>query len=150
MFYKKSRAKIGNKYKWFPRAAVLGRPAGIDDLARLISRGSTASPGDVHLVLRALPEAMAFFMENGRSVHITGLGSFYFKLSCAGRGADTPEEVSIEQVKAIRVQFIPERRKDTGKYTRPLVGKMELIELGGEDAGSTPDSGREADGREGE
>lgn len=136
MFYKKSRAKIGNKYKWFPRAAVLGRSANIDDLARLISRESTASPGDVHLVLRALPGAMSFFMENGRSVHIEGLGSFYFKLSCAGRGVDTPEEVGPEQVKAVRVQFVPERRKSLGKYSRPLVSTTELIELGSENGGT--------------
>lgn len=139
MFYKKSRAKIGNKYKWFPRAAVLGRTAGIDELAKQISRMSTASPGDVHLVLRTLPTAMAFFMEAGRSVHIEGLGSFFFKLSCAGQGVDSPQEVNAGQVKAIRVQFIPERRKSSGKYSRPLVQDVELVELAGSLDGSAED-----------
>ena len=59
-----------------------------------------------------------------------GLGSFYYKLSCAGNGVDTPEEVSREQVKAVRVQFIPERRKKCGKYCRALGEGVELVKLG--------------------
>ena len=85
---------------------------------------------DVHAVIRSLPEVMSFFMENGNSVHLDGLGSFYYKLSCAGNGVDTPEEVSREQVKAVRVQFIPERRKKCGKYCRALGEGVELVKLG--------------------
>ena len=115
MFYKKSRAKVGGKYKWFPRACV---------------NKHTVTPADVHAVIRSLPEVMSFFMENGNSVHLDGLGSFYYKLSCAGNGVDTPEEVSREQVKAVRVQFIPERRKKCGKYCRALGEGVELVKLG--------------------
>ena len=77
-----------------------------------------------------IAEVMSFFMENGNSVHLDGLGSFYYKLSCAGNGVDTPEEVSREQVKAVRVQFIPERRKKCGKYCRALGEGVELVKLG--------------------
>ena len=108
MFYKKSRAKVGGKYKWFPRACVNKHTVNTQDLG----------------------EAMSFFMENGNSVHLDGLGSFYYKLSCAGNGVDTPEEVSREQVKAVRVQFIPERRKKCGKYCRALGEGVELVKLG--------------------
>lgn len=132
MFYKKSKAKIGKADKWFIRSAVIGKPIDTQRLGEEVTKMCTASPADVHAVLRALPQVMAFFMENGHSVHFDGLGSFFYKLSCAGQGADTPEEAGLHQVKAIRVQFIPERRKRTSGYTRPLVQNISLIELGGD------------------
>lgn len=130
MFYRKSRAKIGGKYKWFPRAYVLKNPVDTQELAEAITRACSATPSDVHAVIRALPSVMSYFMENGRSVHMDGLGSFYYKLSCAGKGVDTPEEVSPEQVQAVRVQFIPERRKRIGGYRRALGEEVELVEVG--------------------
>lgn len=139
MFYKKSRAKVGNKYKWFPRAATLGKGVGTQELAKYIAQMSTASPGDVHLVLRALPDALSFFMNAGQSVHIEGLGSFHYKLSCAGQGVDTPEEVDRKQIKAIRVQFLPERQGRGKHKQRPLVQDVELVELGGSLDGSAED-----------
>nr|WP_302829481.1 HU family DNA-binding protein [uncultured Bacteroides sp.] len=130
MFYKKSRAKIGGKFKWFPRACVLKHPVDTQELAEAISRKCTVTPADVHAVIRSLPEVMAFYMENGRSVHMDGLGSFFYKLSCAGQGVDTPEEVSAEQVQAVRVQFIPERSKQSDGYHRVLGEGVELVEFG--------------------
>ena len=73
MFYKKSRAKVGNKYKWFPRVSTRGKGVGTQYIAQM----STASLGDVYLVLRALPDTLSFFMNAGQSVHIEGLGSFH-------------------------------------------------------------------------
>lgn len=132
MFYKKSRAKIGGKFKWFPRACVSKHSIDTQELGEAISKICTASPSDVHAVIRALPTVMASFMENGHSVHMEGLGSFFYKLSCAGKGVDTPEEVSVEQVQAVRVQFIPERRKRGEEYRRALGEGVELIEFGAE------------------
>ncbi len=131
MFWIRRKAVIGKLTKWFPFAQTVGKPADTQEVGEVISKMCTASPADVHAVLRALPDVMAHIMESGRSVHIDGLGSFYYKLSCAGRGVDTPEEVSEEQVKAIRVQFVPERTKRVGgDYKRSLVGaRIELIEL---------------------
>ncbi len=63
-------------------------------------------------------------------MHLDGLGSFYYKLSCAGKGVDSPEEVSVEQVQAVHVQFIPERSKQTDGYRRVLGEGVELVELG--------------------
>lgn len=84
MFYKKSCAKVGKAYKWFPRAYVLRKPVDTQMLGEAISQRCTVSPADVHAVLRALPEVMAGYMEAGRSIHMDGLGAFYYKLSCAG------------------------------------------------------------------
>lgn len=128
MFFKKSKLKVNGKTKWFPRAVIVSkRPADSDELARRIAQMSTASTGDVHLVLSSLPSVMAQIMNEGRTVHIDGLGSFFFKLSCAGRGVDTPEEVSRKQIKDIRVQFLPERQRIDGKrFGKPLTQDVEL------------------------
>lgn len=128
MFFKKSKLKVNGKTKWFPRAVIVSkRPADSNELARRIAQMSTASTGDVHLVLRSLPSIMAQIMNEGRTVHIDGLGSFFFKLSCAGRGVDTPEEVSRKQIKDIRVQFLPERQRIDGKrFGKPLTQDVEL------------------------
>ena len=130
MFFKKSKLRVNGKTKWFPRAVIVSkRPADSDELARRIAQMSTASTGDVHLVLRSLPSVMAQIMNEGRTVHIDGLGSFFFKLSCAGRGVDTPEEVSRKQIKDIRVQFLPERQRIDGKrFGKPLTQDVELVD----------------------
>ena len=131
MFFKKCRLKIGDKFKWFPRAVTFTRhPATTKDVAARIARMSTASPGDVHLVLTCLPTVMAQFMDEGRPVHIDGLGSFHFKLSCAGRGVDSPDEVDRKQIKAVRVQFLPERQGRGKQMRRPLTEKVTLTEWG--------------------
>lgn len=129
MFYKKSYSVINGKKKWFPRACVVGKPVDTQALAKEIAKYCTASPADVHAVIRALPDVMKWFMSNGHSIHMDGLGSFHYKLSCAGKGADTPEEVSPEQVQAVRVQFRPEWRKVNQHSQRPLIDEVEFIEL---------------------
>ncbi|MCD8182752.1 MAG: HU family DNA-binding protein [Bacteroides sp.] len=131
MFYKKSRAKVGKIFKWFPRAHVLRVPVDTQQLGETISQRYTVTPADVHAVLRALPEVMAEYMEAGRSVRMDGLGSFHYKLSCAGQGVDTPEEVGPHQVKAVRVQFIPARKKGAFGYERSLVKNKSFVEFGG-------------------
>ena len=131
MFFKKCRLKVGKAFKWFPRAVTLSRyPATTKDVAARIARMSTASPGDVHLVLTCLPTVMAQFMDEGRPVHIDGLGSFFFKLSCAGRGVDSPDEVGRQQIKSVRVQFLPERQGKGKQMRRPLTEGITLTEWG--------------------
>lgn len=129
MFWIKRKAIIGKLTKWFPFAVTVGKPVDTQELGVAISRYCTASPADVHAVLRAMPQVMADFMEAGRSVHIDGFGAFYYKLSCAGRGVDTPEEVSIDQVKTVRVQFVPTRERRTYGYKRSLIEEISFIEL---------------------
>lgn len=129
MFYKKGKQKVGGKTKWFPRAVTISsNPATTKDLAQEIAYRSSATPGDVYLVLSNLPQVMALFMDQGRPVHIDGLGSFYFKLSCAGRGVDSPEEVDRKQIRAVRVQFLPERRGRGKSLHSPLTAKVRLTE----------------------
>ena len=129
MFWIKRKAKVGKFWKWFPFGITVGHPVDTQELGEAISQQCTVTPADVHAVLRALPSVMANYMESGRSVHMDGLGAFYYKLSCAGQGVDSPEEVGIQQVKSIRVQFIPARRKIAGIYERALIERVNLVEF---------------------
>lgn len=134
MFYKKSYSVINGQKKWFPRACVVGKTVNTQRLANEIRKYCTASPADVHAVIRALPEVMKFFMDNGHSIHLDGLGSFRYKFSCAGNGVDTAEEVTPEQIVSVRVQFTPEcQRTVGGKMERPLVQASEFIEIARKD-----------------
>ena len=119
------------KEKWFPRAVILSsHPATTKDLAERLAQMSSATPGDVYLVLSNLSKVMAQFMDEGRSVRIEGLGSFHYKLSCAGHGVDRPEEVSVKQIKSVRVQFLPERTGRGRRMRRPLTEGVSLVEVG--------------------
>ena len=51
MFYKKSRAKVGGKYKWFPRACVNKHTVNTQDLGEAISRRCTVTVSYTHLTL---------------------------------------------------------------------------------------------------
>lgn len=133
MFIKKCDLKIGDKLKWFPRAVTPSKqPVDTQELAERITEMNTASPGDVHLMLRCLPTVMDDLMNTGLPIHIEWLDSFHFKLSCVGRGVDSPEEVSLKLIKFIRVQFLPETQRSYGKrIIRPMVQNVELISLDG-------------------
>ena len=70
-------------------------------------------------------------MSQGKSVHIKGLGYFRYVLDTVGV-ANLDDFDFEKQVKAVRVEFIPEREKTaSGTYTRALVDSddLEWIEL---------------------
>ena len=84
-------------------------------------------------------------MKQGKSVHIKGLGYFRYTLNTVGV-ADLKDFNFQKQVKAVRVEFTPEREKtSSGVYTRALVdsGTLEWIEL-------SPDTVNDDPGGEGE
>ena len=89
-------------------------------------------------------------MSQGRSVHIEGLGYFRYVLDTVG--VSSLEEFDFQkQVKAVRVEFIPEREKtSSGLYLRKLVDSDELewIELAPttEDYDPATDTGSESTG----
>ena len=67
---------------------------------------------EVHNVIRNLMTAMRKELLNSRSVRLEGLGTFTMKACTQGHGVDQEEEVSPNQVAALRCLFTPE-------YTRP-------------------------------
>ena len=138
---------------YYPQAIVQGDPVETKDLAEELAFVSTVSKSDVNAVLGDIARVMNTFMANGKSVHIDGLG--YFRYVLDTKGVENLEDFDFEkQVKAVRVQFTPEREKNSsGAYTRALVDtkKLEWIELNpntedkdpAQGGGATPGTGEE-------
>lgn len=116
---------------YYPQAIVQGDPVETKELAEELAFVSTVSKSDVNAVLGDISRVMNTFMANGKSVHIDGLG--YFRYVLDTKGVENLEDFDFaKQVKAVRVQFTPEREKSSsGHYTRALVDtkKLEWIEL---------------------
>ena len=83
-------------------------------LAKDIEKESTVSQTDVMAVLNAIPNVMSRYLAEGHSVKLDGIGSFHLTFECKKTGVDTPEEVSIDQVTNIKVQFRPTMKAGVG------------------------------------
>lgn len=134
--------KMFNKQQgvYYPRAVVQGKPVETETIAKDLAKISTVSNSDVQAVLGDIAGVMHTRMAQGKIVHIKGLGYFRYVLDTVG--VDTLEDFDFEkQVKAVRVEFIPERtRLANGTYTRALVDsdQLEWIELSPETKDSDP------------
>ena len=94
-------------------------------------------------VLGDIAPVMHTQMKQGKSVHIKGLGYFRYTLNTVGV-ADLKDFDFQKQVKAVRVEFTPDREKtSSGTYTRALVdsGTLEWIELPSDTADDGPSGG---------
>ena len=149
-FWKKAYQKKQGVY--YPQAIVQGKPVETETIAKDLAKISTVSNSDVQAVLGDIAGVMHTRMSQGKSVHIKGLGYFRYVLDTTG--VKSLDDFDFQkQVKAVRVEFIPERTKLSGSnaYTRALVDSDELewIELpasaedttpGGEDSGDTEEN----------
>lgn len=131
-FWKKMYNKKSKVY--YPRAVVQGKPVETETIAKDLAKISTVSNSDVQAVLGDIAGVMHTRMSQGKSVHIKGLG--YFRYTLESKGVETLDEFNFErQVKAVRVEFLPERERLSGSksYTRALVdsGELEWIEVQG-------------------
>lgn len=146
-FWKKSFSKRTNVH--FPQAIVQGKPVETEAIAKDLSRISTVSNSDVQAVLGDIAPVMHNRMAQGKSVHIKGLG--YFRYVLDTKGVKELKDFDFnKQVQAVRVQFTPERTKQSsGTYTRALVDsdQLEWIELSPntEDQDPAPEPGGEDD-----
>ncbi len=143
-FYKKAFHKRTNVY--YPQAIVQGEPVETETLAKDLAKISTVSNSDVQAVLGDIAGVMHTRMSMGKSVHIKGLG--YFRYVLDTKGVEKLEDFDFKkQVKAVRVQFTPERTmSSSGTYTRALVDSetLEWIEM----PPTTPDQDPAAGGGE--
>jgi len=142
-FYKKQYHKGMKLY--YPQAIVQGKPVETETLAKELALISTVSNSDVQAVLGDIATVMHRSMAQGKSVHIKNLG--YFRYVLDTEGVEKLDDFDFEkQVKAVRVQFTPDRVKNSsGTYTRALVDsdEVEWIELasGTKDQDPAADSG---------
>ena len=110
----------------YPRAIVQGKPVETETIAKDLARISTVSNSDVQAVLGDIAPVMHNRMAQGKSVHIKGLGYFRYVLDTMGV-KDLRDFDFNKQVKAVRVEFVPEcTRMAGGTYSRALVDFDEL------------------------
>ena len=76
-----------------------------DTVCKRIADRSSATAGDVKLVLDGLFNVVAESITNGEIVVLGDFGRFQGHISASG--ADTPEEFSTALIKKIRIQFKP-------------------------------------------
>ena len=137
---------------YYPKAVVQGKPVETETIAKDLAKISTVSNSDVQAVLGDIAGVMHARMSAGRSVHIKGLGYFRYVLDTVG--VENPDDFDFEkQVKAVRVEFLPERSKLPGgkAYTRALVDSDELVwvEVSPEVKDTTPGGEEEPGGEPG-
>ena len=120
-FYKKFQSKLNDL--WYPKAITTGTPITNDKVADKLSLLSTVTRGDTFAVLKNLGGVMADYMAMGRTVKIEGVGTFYYTAATNKRGVATSDEVNSGQINGIRVRFIPEVKRSSGKQitTRSMV-----------------------------
>lgn len=151
-YFKKKQMKSNGK--WYPVSVTIGRPVDTDTVAKKLSGLSSLSVGDVVSVLKLLGGVIGDYMNNGRSVKLEGLGTFYYTANAEGQGVDTSDKVGAQQITGTRVRFIPEVSRGSGGQvtTRSLVGSDVFWELlddeiparpvpDGEDSGGGEDEG---------
>lgn len=140
-FWKKAYNRARESY--YPRAIVQGKPVETETIAKDLAKISTVSNSDVQAVLGDIAGVLHMRMSQGKSVHIKGLG--YFRYGLETKGVKDLKDFDFEkQVKAVHVEFIPERTKMSGGgYARALVDSDELewIELPATAGDITPSNG---------
>lgn len=138
-FYKKQFHKETGVY--YPQAVTVGNPVETKEVAEKLALISTVSKSDVAAVLGDLAGVLADFMKQGKSVRLDGLGTFRLTLDTTGVKDEKDFDFN-KQLKAVRVQFTPQREGNTTRgeaITRGLVPSgIEWLPLDG-GAASTPD-----------
>ena len=129
---------------WHLTLKKVGRAINSQMLAESIAEKSSLTPGDVHNVVRNLMSTMRQQLLNSRTVRLDGLGTFTMKARTRGRGVAKEEDVSPNQVTALRCQFTPE-------YTRPAaIGITRALLQGVEFEKWTGTAGKQDAGDDGE
>lgn len=140
-FYKVRLQKKSGLY--YPQAITVGKQITTKQLGKALSDRSTVTLADTLAVLSELGNVMSTFMAEGRSVKLDGLGSFCYNINAQKQGVEKEEEVSAEQIKSIRVRFVPEmtRNADKSVATRTMQPTaVDWFEWAGKDSEKDADS----------
>jgi len=149
-FFKRIQKKINNL--WYPQSVTVGKPVTTREVADQLSYLSTVTRGDTYAVMGNLGMVLSNYMGQGRTVKIDGVGTFYYTASATKKGVQTAEDVSASQINGVRVRFIPEVGRNSGRQvtTRSMVdtnifweeyGKKNTSDAGGSDSGNQGGSG---------
>ena len=105
------KTKDGVK-QWHLTLKKVGRAVSLQQLGEMVAEKCSATPGDVHNVIRNLMSVMRLQLLNSRTVRLDGLGTFTVMARTRGNGVDHEKDVTPNQVKSLHFMFTPE-------YTRP-------------------------------
>ena len=86
-----------------------------------------------------LGRVLSNFMGQGRTVKIDGVGTFYYTATSTKRGVPTAAEVSASLINGVRVRFLPEVERNSGRQvtTRSMVNTKIVWEEWGKASTST-------------
>lgn len=98
------RVPATNKIRYYMLVAPV-KPVELGDIAARIERTSTVSSADIKAVLDALQYEVREQIKAGHSVRLGDLGSFRPTIAC--KGMDKAEDLSVRNIKRVRVQFTP-------------------------------------------
>ena len=120
-FFKRIQRKVNNL--WYAQSVTIGKPVTTRQVADQLSILSTLTRGDTYAVMENLGIVLSNYMGQGRTVKIDGVGTFYYTASSTKMGVPTSDEVSASQINGVRVRFIPEVGRNSGRQvtTRSMV-----------------------------
>lgn len=145
-FFKRIQKAINNL--WYPQSVTVGKPVTTREVADQLSIISTVTRGDTYAVIENLGIVLSNYMGQGRTVKIDGVGTFYYTASSTKKGIATAKEVTASQINGVRVRFIPEVERNSGRQvtTRSMVNTNVFWEEWGK---STTNSGSGDSGNQG-
>ena len=125
--HKNNREGSSNKY--YGRAVQIGI-VDTDALAEIIQANCTVKKSDVLAVLAELVEVMTQKLQESYSVKLNGFGMF--KIGIRTNGADTAEDFTNANIKAVKVNFLPEGKRAQGSHTmvRTFLGGVKVQKYG--------------------
>jgi predicted histone-like DNA-binding protein len=102
--HKKNPIQMDEEGKYYAQAMVTGKVT-LDKLCNRVARVSTASRGDVQLVICALMDEVIDSLEEGNTVRLGDLGCM--RISLSSTGEETPSKVSANNIRKGRIIFTP-------------------------------------------
>ena len=123
------KTKEGVK-QWHLALKKVGRAVNLQQLGEMVAEKCSATPGDVHNVVRNLMSVMREQLLNSRTVRLEGLGTFTMIAKANGKGVELENKVSSSQITSLRCQFTPEyTRAANGSATRALTTGVEFVHI---------------------
>lgn len=148
-FFKRIQKKVNNL--WYPQSITWGKAITTREVADELSVLSTVTRGDTYAVMENLGRVLSNYMGQGRTVKIDGVGTFYYTATSTKKGVQTPGEVNALQINGVRVRFIPEVERNSGRQitTRSMVNtKITWEEWGKSTTGGNSDGNGGNEGQE--
>ena len=106
-----STVKPGNRQIsekiYFPKL-VGTTQVGLTQIAKILEHRTTASEADVYLIVMGLVELIPELLKEGKTVKLDKFGSF--RLHAKVNTSTHPEDVSIKNIKEIRLSFRPDNK----------------------------------------